>query len=147
MRIFTVWIKVRVEDSNFVVWRNFRWRLSSKMAAGGSGDDAFQTFYTEVRLKNNTLLHTHRLKYRPKRVKTHGWEALSSAHTNTRGRCVKPSEPYIDNTTVTHYSALLEWVTSFCSMQYCNAFSTLITLSTVMSACTLMKTWKLTALL
>lgn len=50
---------MRAEDFYFVKWRDIRWRHSSKMAAGGSGEDAFQTFYTEVRLKEQYTHYTH----------------------------------------------------------------------------------------
>lgn len=50
---------MRAEVFYFVKWRDIRWRHSSKMAAGGSGEDAFQTFYTEVRLKEQYTHYTH----------------------------------------------------------------------------------------
>lgn len=79
---------MRAEDFYFVKWRDIRWRHSSKMAAGGSGEDAFQTFYTEVSLKeqNTHYIHIHEQN----RVNTHRWEAASHTHTNTHGLCVKP---------------------------------------------------------
>lgn len=43
----------------FCEWRDIRWRHRSKMAAGGSGEEAFNTFYTEVRLKQPYTLYTH----------------------------------------------------------------------------------------
>lgn len=86
---------MQAEDFYFVKWRDIRWRHSSKMAAGGSGEDAFQTFYTEVRLKEQYTHYTHIQEQN--RVNIYRWEAASHTHTG----CVSNQwAAYLDNTII-----------------------------------------------